>query len=117
MLTLGLAGPALAHAQLLVSNPRVGSTVYVLPKIVQLTFDDDLIVLGETANQIQITDPKGKRLDVGASLISGSKLSVAMKSSLLLGKYRVTYRVLSADGHPVSGSYPFYLDKKPTKKK
>ena len=98
------------------SNPRVGSTVYKLPTQVQLNFDDDLIVLGDTSDVVQVTDPKGKRVDVGLSAVSGATLSVKLKPSLILGKYRVTYRVISADGHPVSGTYPFYLAKKPTKK-
>ena len=78
-----------------------------------LTFDDNLINLGGNSNQIEVTDPKGVRLDSGTSLVSGATLSVALKPDTIIGKYEVTYRVISADGHPVSNSFPFYLDKKP----
>ena len=81
-----------------------------------MTFDDDLIVLGGSSDIVQVTDPKGKRVDVGLSTVADATLSVKLKSSSLLGRYRVTYRVISADGHPVSGNYPFYLAKKTTKK-
>ncbi|MFM6966065.1 MAG: copper resistance protein CopC [Rhodoluna sp.] len=111
-----IAGPAFAHAQLLVANNKVGVTLYSLPATVQLTFDDNLIVLGEAANQIQVTDPKGKHLEVGPSSVNAATLSVRLKTGALVGKYEVTYRVISADGHPVSSSYPFYLAKKPVKK-
>lgn len=111
------AGPAFAHAQLLLANPKVGASVYQLPAKVELTFDDNLIALGPNANQIQVTDPKGKRVDSGASTLVDATLSVKLKASSLLGLYRVSYRVISADGHPVSGSYPFYLAKKPAKQK
>jgi methionine-rich copper-binding protein CopC len=112
VLTLGLALPASAHAQLLLSNPQVGSTVFVLPSRVALTFDDNLINLGGSANQIQVTDPKGLRVDSGATAVSAATLSVNLKADSLIGKYEVTYRVISADGHPVSNSFPFYFEKK-----
>jgi methionine-rich copper-binding protein CopC len=115
-LTFGLALPASAHAQLLLSNPRIGSSVYLLPSKIQLTFDDNLIDLGGSSNQIEVTDPKGKRIDSGATRVDGSALTVQLKPYTLLGKYEVTYRVISADGHPVSNSFPFYLEKKPTPK-
>jgi copper resistance protein C len=113
-LTFGFTLPASAHAQLLLSNPKIGSSVLLLPSKVQLTFDDNLIDLGGSSNQIEVTDPKGKRIDSGATRVDGSALSVQLKPDNLLGKYEVTYRVISADGHPVSNSFPFYLEKKPT---
>jgi methionine-rich copper-binding protein CopC len=115
-LTFGLALPASAHAQLLIANPPVGSSVYALPPRVTLTFDDNLINLGGSSNQIQVIDPKGNRVDVGVSAVNGSTLSVQLKPETVIGKYEVTYRVISADGHPVSNSIPFYLDKKPAPK-
>jgi copper resistance protein C len=115
-LTFGLALPASAHAQLLIANPLVGSSVYALPSRVSLTFDDNLINLGGTSNQIQVVDPKGNRVDTGSSLLNGATLSVPLKPDNIIGKYEVTYRVISADGHPVSNSFPFYLEKKPAPK-
>ncbi|MEN9747889.1 MAG: CopC domain [Actinomycetota bacterium] len=82
--------------------------------MVSLTFDDDLIDL-QDGNQIVVTDPKNKRVDIGASVLQGSKLSVQLKKFTLLGKYEVTYHVISNDGHPVTGQFPFYLKKKPAK--
>lgn len=78
-------------------------------------FSDDLIDL-EGGNQIQVLDPKGKRIDNGANALLGNQLSTGLKSSNLLGRYSVTYRVLSEDGHPVSASYYFTLSKKPKQK-
>jgi methionine-rich copper-binding protein CopC len=108
--------PVSAHAQLLSANPKAKSTVYVLPTQVKLMFSDDLIDL-EGGNQIQVSDPKGKRIDSGASSLLGNQLSVGLKKSTLLGRYKVTYRVLSEDGHPISANYYFNLAKKPAKKK
>jgi copper resistance protein C len=115
-LTFGLALPASAHAQLLIANPPVGSSVSALPSRVSLTFDDNLINLGGSSNQIQVIDPKGNHVEVGVSAVNGPTLSVPLKPETIVGKYEVTYRVISADGHPVSNSFPFYLDKKPAPK-
>ena len=90
--------------------------MYALPSRVSLTFDDNLINLGGTSNLIQVVDPKGNRVDTGASALTGATLSVQLKPETVIGKYEVTYRVISADGHPVSNSFPFYLDKKPAPK-
>ena len=112
---LSSAAPASAHAQLVSANPKAKSTVYVLPAQVKLMFSDDLIDL-EGGNQIQVTDPKGKRIETGSTLLVGNQLSTTVKKSSLFGRYRVTYRVLSEDGHPVSASYYFTLSKRPIKK-
>jgi methionine-rich copper-binding protein CopC len=108
--------PASAHAQLVSANPKSKSVVYSLPKQVRLMFSDDLIELAE-GNQIQVTDPKGKRIDTGENILLGNQLSTGLKKSVLLGRYTVTYRVLSEDGHPVSAKYFFTLANKPIKKK
>ena len=108
------ATPASAHAQLVSANPKAKSVLYVLPTQVKLMFDDDLIDVAG-GNQIQVTDPKGKRIDVAESHLLGNQLNIDLKKSSVLGRYTVTYRVLSADGHPISASYFFNLAKKALK--
>ena len=107
--------PASAHAQLVLANPKAKSVLYVLPAQIKLMFSDDLIDL-DAGNQIQVVDPRGKRIDTGAIALLGNQLSTGLKQSTLLGRYSVTYRVLSEDGHPVSANYYFTLIKKPKQK-
>lgn len=108
--------PASAHAQLVGANPKAKSVVYVLPAQINLMFTDDLIDLSDS-NQIQVVDPKGQRIDSGSTTLKGNQLGIGLKKSKLIGKYTVTYRVLSEDGHPVSAIYWFTLAKKPVKTK
>jgi len=103
--------PASAHAQLVTSNPGISATVYKLPTQVSLTFDDDLIAM-PGANVIEVLDPKSKKIQTGVTALTQATISVKLKSSTLLGKYKILWRALSADGHPVSGQYYFYLAKK-----
>lgn len=88
--------------------------VHVLPTAIKLMFTDDLIDLPD-GNLIQVFDPRGKRIDVGNTELLGNQLTKSIKSSNLIGRYRVTYRAISEDSHPISASYFFNLAKKPKK--
>jgi methionine-rich copper-binding protein CopC len=109
-LTFGWALPAFAHAQLVDSSPAVGATLHVAPTHVSITFDGDLIDLGTpNSNVIEVTNQSGKRLDTGATRLSGATVDVDVAGLTASGVYTVTYSVVSEDGHPVSRSYQFQL--------
>lgn len=103
--------PAEAHAQLVKSNPKMSAVLYKAPISVMLTFDDELLDVA-TSNVVQVFSDKNRRVDGGATKVQGATVSTTLKKNLAIGRYRVVYRVLSADGHPVSASYYFYLKKK-----
>lgn len=100
--------PAMAHASLAYATPAIGQILSQSPNQVQLTFDDDLQNLGGNSNVIEVTDATGEEVQMGETLLQGATISVALKS-LASGRYTVTYRVVSADGHPVSDSYDFVV--------
>ncbi len=109
-LTFGWALPAFAHAQLVDSSPAVGATLHVAPTHVSITFDGDLIDLGTpNSNVIEVTNQSGKRLDTGATRLSGATVDVDVAGLTASGVYTVTYSVVSEDGHPVSNSFQFQL--------
>jgi methionine-rich copper-binding protein CopC len=82
-----------------------------MPVKVNLQFTDDIIA-DAGGNVITLTGPTGKRIDSGATSVFGNQLTVAIKKSTVLGKYTVRYRVISEDGHPITGTYKFSLAKK-----
>jgi copper transport protein len=102
---------ASAHATLAKATPGVGKVVNISPKIVRLTFDEDLISLGK-ANQIKVTNSKGAVVSLTNTTVNRSTASVQLKKGLVYGTYTVTYRIVSADGHIVSSKYKFYYRKK-----
>jgi copper transport protein len=108
------AAPATAHAQLTSANPKAKAIVYAMPTAIKLMFTDNLIDLPD-GNVIQVFDPRGKRIDVGNAEVLGNQLTKSIKRSSLIGRYRVTYRAISEDSHPISASYYFNLAKKPKK--
>ena len=104
---LGALAPAAgAHATLEQSSPERGAVLQTPPKAVALSFDEPV----EAAfGALRVFDAKGNPVTTGAlRRPEGSKLEVALPE-LADGPYTVTYRVVSADGHPVSGGLTFQV--------
>lgn len=102
------AVPASAHAELIRSDPEADSVRSQAPTQVTLTFGEDLRPIGRA---LVVTDPSGARVVQPDTLTTdGPVMSVQLTALTVPGLYRVAYRVVSADGHPVSGDYTFTLD-------
>lgn len=97
-----------AHAQVTSSVPAKNQTVSVLPSLVWIEFDGDLMSFGnQQIQKLIVTNSKKLRVDVGGLIVGGARVSTKLKPGLVGGKYCVSYRVVSEDGHPVEGSYYF----------
>ncbi len=112
LMTLGLflfgIENANAHAQLSSSVPTKNQTVKVLPSLVWLEFDGDLLSFGDKQiHRLNVTNAKKVRVDVGGPIVGGARISTKLKAGLPSGRYLISYRIVSEDGHPVSGSYSF----------
>ncbi len=99
---VGGAGPAAAHASLVGSVPADGSTVESAPTKVTLRFDENI----RTPSVVVVTGPDGRRDDHGSTAVLDNTATVAVRVRDS-GPYTVAYRVVSADGHPVSASTGF----------
>ncbi|WP_018333081.1 copper resistance CopC family protein [Actinomycetospora chiangmaiensis] len=107
LLALVGAGPALAHAVLESSDPADGSSVATAPSRITLTFDE--APTPDTAT-ITVVGPDGTtHYESGAPTSDGAKVSVGVAPLGAAGKYEIGYRVVSDDGHPVSGALSFTL--------
>ncbi|MFF3406979.1 copper resistance CopC/CopD family protein [Streptomyces sp. NPDC002742] len=101
------AAPASAHAALTGSNPTQGSVVDKAPTQVSLTFSEQVSL---NDGSLQVLDPRGKRVDTGgASDLGGDTYGLKLRPGLPDGTYTVTYQVVSADSHPVSGAFTFSI--------
>jgi copper transport protein len=99
------AAPASAHAALVSTTPEQGSVIGSSPTTVTLTFNEPVRVIpGKT----QVIAPDGKRINTGDPVASGGTLSLEVRAAdRPLGTYLVSYRIISADGHPLSGGFMF----------
>jgi methionine-rich copper-binding protein CopC len=107
---LGPATSAWAHSVLVSMSPAVGSTVAVAPTEVVLTFDEAVQDVGDA---VLVTAPDGTRVDDGQPVISGATVTERLKPLPVVGRYSVTYRVVSDDGHPVTRTLAFTFDGTP----
>ena len=95
--------PASAHSRLTSTSPAAGSTVRTAPRSVSLTFNERL--LGRYSN-ITVTGPRGATYSVGRPRQVDTTTTQDVQP-LGSGQYTVAWRVVSADGHPIGGSFRF----------
>ncbi|AIJ20199.1 MULTISPECIES: copper resistance CopC family protein [Amycolatopsis methanolica group] len=101
------ATPALAHNVLVSSDPAKDAVLATGPSKITLTFDAP--VQGGNVNQVSVTGPGGTQWAEGDVQISSNVVTVGVRPLGPAGQYTVGFRILSADGHPVTGEVPFTL--------
>ncbi|HEY3683158.1 MAG TPA: copper resistance CopC family protein [Streptosporangiaceae bacterium] len=106
LVVLGAAGPASAHNVLVGSSPHDGAKLRHGPRAVVLTFNQPVQHGYDT---ITVTGPGGGRWEAGATTVDDRTVRVRVRPLGPAGAYTVGYRILSADGHPVSGELKFSL--------
>ena len=106
---LALPAQAAAHAVLTHSTPHRGATVTEAPPVVVFDFNEPVEV---SVGALRVFDSDGERVD-GGELVrpndSARSVGVKLGGDLPRGLYTATFRVVSADGHPVSGGFTFGL--------
>ena len=111
ILTLSLIaspGPASAHSELVATSPTEDALLHKAPAQVRLTFGEDILQEG---NLIVVTGPGGTRYSDASTLeIEDTIASIELKDDQESGAYTVAYRIVSADGHVVEGSYEYRLN-------
>ena len=101
---------AYAHSTLVSSNPKSGAILNSAPTRVSLTFNENLLIIsGQNPNSLEITSATGNSPIVGPLVIKGNIISIPLKSKAQKGRFKVSYRVVSADGHPIQGSFFFTI--------
>ena len=106
-LTLGaLPSPAHAHDALVLSDPADGATLETAPSTATLTFSNEI---GQVGIAFALTDATGTT----HSLPTVPKLAGAVVEQPLpalgAGSYTLEWRVVSSDGHPISGAIHFQV--------
>lgn len=99
-----LATPVRAHNVLTGSDPANGAKLAAMPERVTLTFDQ--AVRREYA-RIAVTGPDGGRYEHGEVGVSGTAVFIGVLPSGPAGEYSIGYRIVSNDGHPVTGTITF----------
>lgn len=108
--TLATASPANAHAVLESANPTDGERLTELPERVELTFSEPV---GLSSGYLRVVDQDGDRVDAGDARSDGATISVGLRGGLPEGSFLISYRLLSADSHPIGGALAFVAGEGP----
>lgn len=109
VLSVLLAAPASAHTVLVSSDPANGSRLAQSPAAVTLRFNEQV---GLQLGYLRVTDSTGQRVDSGPASHPGgvgSSVSVPLRAGLGDGSYLASYRVISADSHPIAGTIRYVV--------
>ncbi|NIJ14456.1 hypothetical protein FHU38_004857 [Saccharomonospora amisosensis] len=104
---LGIAGQAAAHNALVSSDPADGDRLDTAPAVVTLTFDQP--VQDADVNQLAVTGPDGEQWATGEVRVARNVVTAPLRPLGPAGEYIIGFRILSADGHPVSEEIRFTL--------
>jgi copper transport protein len=105
--SLALPATAGAHATLMGSSPERGAEIPRAPQRVELRFSETVEI---AFGAVRVYDARGERVDSGPAEHPGGRgdaVAVALRRGLGDGIYTATYRVVSADSHPVAGGFTF----------
>src|SRR6202020_2660893 len=101
---LGFATGAFGHASLISTEPGDGSMMSQAPKSVRLRFNEPV-----TPASIKLIDAEGRTREDIAVNAHDDTIEITLPDGLPRGTQLVSYRIFSADGHPVGGSLVFSL--------
>ncbi|MDP9817672.1 copper resistance CopC/CopD family protein [Spirilliplanes yamanashiensis] len=104
VVALLVPAPARAHAAPLATTPATGTVIGASPATVTVTFSEPVAVVPGRA---QVLAPDGERIS-GEATVAGAVLTIPVRRAQRpLGTYLVSYRIISADSHPVGGGFTF----------
>lgn len=112
LLGIVLAVPATAHTELESSSPADGAVLTAAPSQIDLVFNEAPM---PDAIDVSVTDAGGAVLASALpATVTEATVSAPWPAELGDGAYTVNYRVVSDDGHPVSGSFSFTVGESST---
>jgi copper transport protein len=98
------ATPAGAHASLVSVDPPDGARLDAGPATVTLTFSEPV---SADLGGVRVLGADGDEVHQGAAEVDGTRVTIGVQPDLPDGTYVISYRVISADGHPVRGGSVF----------
>lgn len=111
VLFVGLSSQqVLAHAHLKVETPAADATVSPGPKMLTLNFSEGI---EPNFSGIKITGPDNAPVKTGKLELdpgNNTQVNLPIEGDLGVGKYSVSWQVVSIDGHKTKGQYSFTVD-------
>ena len=105
---IAIPAPAAAHAALATSNPVDGAQLDQMPSAVSITLNEKV----RTPAFLVVTDERDARVNSDQVQVGSDGKTVISEvlTDAGAGEYSMSYRVVSEDGHPVTGTIGFTVD-------
>jgi len=100
---------AFAHDELIGSSPADGDVVDASPTSIDLRFSAEPLA-GDGATEVLVIDPSGREVQDGDPVLDRNGVIQNISGAEEPGTYRVIWRIVSSDGHPISGEVLFSVD-------
>lgn len=98
------AVPASAHDKLISSDPASDQRLAEAPAEVSLTFSADVLDMGAA---VVVSDAAGTEWVSAVPTVDGPVVTAVLDSGMPDAGYEIRWRVVSSDGHPITGVVPF----------
>jgi methionine-rich copper-binding protein CopC len=96
--------PAAAHDELVSSVPAAGEQLAEPPTEVSLTFSASV---SQEFAQVAVVDAAGASYQSGPPVVAGDTVTQAVTGLPTGATFTISFRIVSADGHPIGGTVPF----------
>lgn len=110
-LLFGSVSPAWSHTDVSSTTPKDGSTVEAGSNTVSVSFNDDILNLADSS-EIVVVDSENRSLKVECLKVEGKEIQAVVYFETA-GEYRVTWRTVAEDGHPLTGKFSFQVSGTP----
>ena len=99
-----------AHGALRKSEPANGATLRSAPRVIRLTFSEPPQL---AFTRVELIGPDSERVALSALRVAAADSTAVIVADLIgplrAGRYRITWQITSADGHPVRGVVAFRI--------
>lgn len=111
LLAMAATVPAAAHTDILSTDPAEGQNLAEPPEQILLRFNSDLLAAG---GQLRAVDEAGTQVQLGPVQVQKTAMSADWPAAAANGTYRVSYRAVARDGHPIQGTFSFRVAADPS---
>lgn len=108
-LVLPGSSPARAHDAMVTSSPAADEVVTSIPTEVSMTYSGEVFD-ASSAIVVEVIDSAGTNVALTPPVVTDTKVTQAVEPVSSPGVVTVRWRVVSSDGHPISGEYAFTVD-------
>jgi len=110
LLVVAAPTAATAHDQVVSTAPASQEQLPVAPDQVSMLFTADILDIGAT---ILVVDDDGENWAFGDMQVEGREAIQIVEEGMPDANYQVRWRVVSSDGHPISGTFDFAVGDAP----